>query len=757
MSSTNTKPTINVPHFKGTLKKARASDYTTKKATLDIIDNIITLCSSLLMIIEFGHNSIKQIRFSDNYKPGFDKINEDGECNPFNMAHVKDGHNDDNETSEFGMGFKLASIFLCNKLSVYTRVDNTYYLVMFDFVIMSRLENPIDSYEATKWTEITEQEYMEIHPFEYGSTICLEDIIHDNHSFESKEKTISNFHEWIQDGYSKIIAKTGINIVIKDSIEHSEEHTISSGIDLFEDPDCKPFNTTSNIYINEDTGDILCETVMMDGKSHYFMNSDRYVPSRKPQKGDQTQFIKIKQADYESSSIKSKFSKALKMKFESTFIWCKNFKQTDECYLTLGMIDIYRADRKYATLTYKKHRTNGAQNYTYHKIEYTSKKINRMIGMNYNKGINDSINTPLVVFLTEIQREHEKHYTSDTSTNGFYNNLLKIALDKKILSMNEVGGLLKNREDKNKEKEAKKQKKRVSFDTHTTSSNDIVSSMNTSKSSRKSSLPTRTNTNAQSHLDNSPEPMPMPIVPKTTNNTSEPSVSTNAPSNSCKEHDTTTSDSIQAFVELCSSFNKSQQVVDSDGKECSSSDVSSADGTDTNPDLDTESDSNRKVWSVRSHTRTRDNETTNDNTSSNNPESSSLSQSQMKYHEPKTIAYFGIKKNRKEENRVPMDNDGSILGKIGYTNQSITKRFSGAELTNGWEHVFYEEIDDTFAEKDTGDKIRIESIIISSIRSLDYVKFKDNSQEQFTFPLDKRFEIKDIIYDILKTHRPQPC
>ena len=52
------------------------------------------------------------------------------------MAHVKDGHMDDNETSEFGMGFKLASIFLGNKLSVFTRVKDKCYQIEFDFESM---------------------------------------------------------------------------------------------------------------------------------------------------------------------------------------------------------------------------------------------------------------------------------------------------------------------------------------------------------------------------------------------------------------------------------------------------------------------------------------------------------------------------------------------------------------------------------------------------------------------------------------------
>ena len=47
------------------------------------------------------------------------------------------------------------------------------------------------------------------------------------------------------------------------------------------------------------------------------------------------------------------------------------------------------------------------QNYTKHIIQYESKKINQLIGMNYNKGVSSSTNTYLTQFLKLIQLEHE--------------------------------------------------------------------------------------------------------------------------------------------------------------------------------------------------------------------------------------------------------------------------------------------------------------------------------------------------------------
>ena len=95
------KPRTGIPHFRGTLKKARASDYSFKKAILDIIDNVIFLCSKIVISPDFNGDTIYGITISDDYINGFENINAEDEQNPFNMAHVKESHKNDEETSEF--------------------------------------------------------------------------------------------------------------------------------------------------------------------------------------------------------------------------------------------------------------------------------------------------------------------------------------------------------------------------------------------------------------------------------------------------------------------------------------------------------------------------------------------------------------------------------------------------------------------------------------------------------------------------------
>ena len=107
-------PKIGVPPFKGTLKQARASGYTFKRATSDILDNIINKCKNIKVETEFNVESdrLYTINFYDDYQGGFENLKNEGESNPFNMAHIRAGHMEDEETSEFGMGLKLAAMFL---------------------------------------------------------------------------------------------------------------------------------------------------------------------------------------------------------------------------------------------------------------------------------------------------------------------------------------------------------------------------------------------------------------------------------------------------------------------------------------------------------------------------------------------------------------------------------------------------------------------------------------------------------------------
>jgi hypothetical protein len=98
-------PKVGCPHFKSLVKQIKRDDGTFETALGDIIDNvcnwvgvkcnIYTICSD--------NGSINDIIISDNLPNGFENALDEGSNNPFNMGHIREGHTEDGQTSEFGV------------------------------------------------------------------------------------------------------------------------------------------------------------------------------------------------------------------------------------------------------------------------------------------------------------------------------------------------------------------------------------------------------------------------------------------------------------------------------------------------------------------------------------------------------------------------------------------------------------------------------------------------------------------------------
>ena len=116
---------INPPHIRSTIKNIRSSGYTFARALSDLADNTITKSKQLNIELCFDSNDLLyEIKIEDDYIHGFENIECEGELNPFNMGHVRPGHENNSETSEFGIGMKSSVISLCNKWNIYTKVHN---------------------------------------------------------------------------------------------------------------------------------------------------------------------------------------------------------------------------------------------------------------------------------------------------------------------------------------------------------------------------------------------------------------------------------------------------------------------------------------------------------------------------------------------------------------------------------------------------------------------------------------------------------
>ena len=96
------------------------------------------------------------------------------------MTHMRVGHTNDNESSEFGTGMKKALVYIGNSCEIYTRsienrTDVCWYIKL-DFVEMSLRANAEDSYELTVIEQISYEKYRQYHNKEVGSTIIISNI-----------------------------------------------------------------------------------------------------------------------------------------------------------------------------------------------------------------------------------------------------------------------------------------------------------------------------------------------------------------------------------------------------------------------------------------------------------------------------------------------------------------------------------------------------------------------------------------------------
>jgi hypothetical protein len=254
----NSQMKVGCPHFKGEYRKYKQSDYNIYRAINEFIDNVITKSNIIKINLEVRNNKLRQIKICDNYKKGFENINEEGIENPFNMSHIRSGQYEDGETSQFGIGMKAGAISTGEKFEVYTRVANKYYKVEMDFIEMSERYNPMGSFNP-KLFEISKDEYLDKHKDEYGSTIVLSCINDNIYHRTNEEDIINDILNNLSETYGDIIKKGRISILVNDK-------KVQSKNSYFESPECSIFNKYMNIYMLEKEGYETLYYAELDGK-----------------------------------------------------------------------------------------------------------------------------------------------------------------------------------------------------------------------------------------------------------------------------------------------------------------------------------------------------------------------------------------------------------------------------------------------------------------------------------------------------------
>lgn len=429
-------------HFKSKCKLIRHINYTLIKILCEFIDNVIKKCDQINIQTRVNNSQIYEIKISDNYLNGFDNILKSKHENPFNMGFIREGHDDDNETSEFGIGMKAGAIACANKFTIYTKANDKYYRVEMDFVQMQNKNDIDESYNPTYFDEINISEYKKHHSFENGSTLILSEIRKEIYKTTNQENLTQFIEISLSEIYNNFISDVSITINSK---------KINKKKSFFEDNNSKIFNIESYIYILvKNNSEYLYYVLTKNQLNEYkyeiaeyntdkhelcylkkkFMNlsdSNTYLFNLLADKKEFKIFEQLGDNDKKSIQITSTFT-YFSEKFDEEI--AKDDDEIDNNLTPNNKLEIYKDKRKYCDKEIS-NRKNGRNNYNLHKMEFKSKKIGKLIGITFNKDIPLDSDYDLTELIKKIIHYHNKYLAADRTTIQF-KKLFEYALKKNI-------------------------------------------------------------------------------------------------------------------------------------------------------------------------------------------------------------------------------------------------------------------------------------------------------------------------------------
>ena len=427
------------PHFRSLAKQHRQSRYTLLKFINEVIDNVIKKneCSEISINTEIDDDGkLQEVKISDNYTEGFKNINEKGTDNPMNMGHINKSHDNDDETSEYGVGLKAGAISTANQLEIFTNVVglHTNYRVEANFTKMENDPDVNSSYNP-KIYNIDDATFSDNHPFNKGSTIKITKIRASAYHTTNDEDITDSLISDIGKTYSKFFPEKTIRVNGK---------IVSSPHDFFSDKNCQDFTMKSYISIMKNPNSD--EKVYMRKTRYHSTAVERYhiynIQNKVWDMKKQDHILQYERDNYEllyPYSLNFNYS----IEIKSTFTRFSDiFRNDDSEELNTGIekmlpqdiVNIYKDNRLYGSHSFKKH-NNGTNNYTIHDLSFKSKAIGKILGITYNKELTMDGQNDLIECIKQNVSDHRIKYSADTST-SLYKKLHDKAIDKNIDAMN---------------------------------------------------------------------------------------------------------------------------------------------------------------------------------------------------------------------------------------------------------------------------------------------------------------------------------
>jgi len=412
-------------HFRKEREKISSSNYTLSKILNECVDNVlIPNCNNINFKCKLNPSGyLQSFSISDDYKFGFVDIKKDGTDNPFNFTHMREGHGNDLETSQFGTGFKAAAVSSCDLLFVFTQVDGKFYKVTCDFNKMASEEIAIFSFDPEIY-EISQDEYKRNHSYNTGSTLVFEYVKKNVYNKTTPDKIYWEITKSLSECYTGIINNFDFNIYVNDRVVSPEK-------DYSEEHQCKPFNKDMKIikYVDEeeDEEEYICQD---DEKRYYRFNKDTQnwklmnkkkdlimfgLESGKKTKSKnekETNWIIDRSVSYSDTENECMRFKGIFMMYHPDLNTDKN--QTNEDRYPKGRARIYRRGRCHGD--WDKSATNGSSNFTDIRIDYKSKKIGKELGITWNKDISGDQDNDLCVAVRNLLKKMRSELSGDTAS-----------------------------------------------------------------------------------------------------------------------------------------------------------------------------------------------------------------------------------------------------------------------------------------------------------------------------------------------------
>lgn len=394
-----TPPRVGCQHFKTVVKGIRSEPNTLISGLLDILDNIYGIAKVLkqkeeeeeISIIEeegiiadlkvvFNEDSktVYKIIVSDNIPHGFKQILDNGINNPLNMGHIRDGHNNDIESSEFGTGLKKAIIYTSEKTDIYTRSitddgEENYVKVEFDIPIMIARKEPQESFEPTSFEIIGYKEFNKYSKFQKGSTIILQNLNNSDFSYDHQSCSRFTEHQFeelliehLSRAYSDLIRDRVFRVVLNDKPVHIRNDLTDTALI----PRSNQMRFTFYIKLNAKNDPMEVQRVGETPTGRIQI---------KKYNSEQNKFEKISVDDNNDFKNDPNVSKAELISLTT--------KLTDyDDILNNDYTDIVRGGRCFdPPMKITKHEQDGYSNHIYNRINYDSKRLNKVMGVGPNK------------------------------------------------------------------------------------------------------------------------------------------------------------------------------------------------------------------------------------------------------------------------------------------------------------------------------------------------------------------------------------